>query len=288
MMAPPGSDPGPSLAARRALSWKEFKERRIAPLERAGGLLYWQFGDNEEFARAVLDESVERGGYRAISTFHFGNPDFTNSEPWLYRYYGRLPFVALQDAHGGESWWWSDTLAGFRTLFLAREPSWSGWLEALKENRVSTVRHDGVSRHETWRHGMPEVLAALAAREAEWRWWGARAEEIQRPAAVLALLRPEDRFEAGRPEAGAALRVRLWWETTGQGVLKQERARLLRLEVDGQAVEPRVMETKNAQGRLADRYHLVVLQELKAGRHVAVATVERLDNGKQERVALEW
>ena len=47
-----------------------------------------------------LDDSLARGGYAAISTFHFGNPDFTNSEPFLMHYRGRIPFVALQDAHG--------------------------------------------------------------------------------------------------------------------------------------------------------------------------------------------
>ena len=62
---------------------------------RRGGRLVWQFGENEELARIYLDDSLERGGYAAISTFHFGNPDFTNSEPFLNRYRGQIPFVAL-------------------------------------------------------------------------------------------------------------------------------------------------------------------------------------------------
>ena len=41
----------------------------------------------------------------------------------------QIPFIALQDAHAAESWWWSDMLAGFRTLFLAKEPTWQGWLD---------------------------------------------------------------------------------------------------------------------------------------------------------------
>ncbi len=48
----------------------------------------------------LLDDSIARSGFAAISTYHFGNPDFTNSDPMLMRYRGQLPFVALQDAHG--------------------------------------------------------------------------------------------------------------------------------------------------------------------------------------------
>ena len=65
---------------------------------------------------------VQRGGYAAISSFHFGNPDFTNSEPFLKHYWQRIPFIALQDAHGNEPWWWAGQLTGLRTLFLAAEP----------------------------------------------------------------------------------------------------------------------------------------------------------------------
>ena len=42
---------------------------------------------------------------------------------------------------------------GFRTLFLAREPTWDGWLDALKKNWVVAVRHDAVSGIKTWMHG---------------------------------------------------------------------------------------------------------------------------------------
>ena len=94
-------------------------------------------------------------GYAAISTFHFGNPDFTNSEPFLKRYRGQIPFVALQDAHGPEPWWFADMTTGFRTLFLAKQATWDGWLEALRINWVVAVRHDAVSGGKTWMHGGP-------------------------------------------------------------------------------------------------------------------------------------
>src|SRR5207237_6783708 len=124
---PAGSNFGPSVADKGTLSWEEYRRQRLDPLQKANGHLVWQFGENEELVRLYLDDSLARGGYAAISTFHFGNPDFTNSEPFLYRWRGRIPFVALQDAHGPEPWWFSDMTTGFRKLFLATEPTWDGW-----------------------------------------------------------------------------------------------------------------------------------------------------------------
>ncbi len=95
VIAPAGADIGPSLANAGVVSWPEFRTRRLDPLQRACGRLVWQFGENEDLVRMYLDDSIERGGYAAISTFHFGNPDFTNSEPFLNRYRGQIPFVAL-------------------------------------------------------------------------------------------------------------------------------------------------------------------------------------------------
>mgnify|MGYP000095912231 CR=1 FL=1 len=155
--------------------------------------------------RALLDDSVERGGFAAISTFHFGNPDFTNSEPFLHRWRGQIPFIGLQDAHGNEPWWFADQTTGYRTLFLAEAPTWDGWLKALKENWVVAVRHDEMSRGETWMHsGSDEVRDFVQARENEWRWWSGEQGKSYRPMASLVALRPEDEFEVGRPAQGVA------------------------------------------------------------------------------------
>jgi hypothetical protein len=288
VLAAPRSEPGPSLAGKQALSWSEFRDRRLAALKQAGGFAYWQFGDNEEFARAVLDESVENGGYAAISTFHFGNPDFTNSEPWLNRYHGMLPFIALQDAHGGESWWWSDNLAGFRTVFIAEEPTWNGWLKAMKNNWVAAVRHDAVSSYQTWQHGTRHVLRMLDDHPEQWRWWGEQPNDLRRPWALLTVLHPGDPFEVGAPERGLAVRLRCWWTATNQGVPKQERVRLVSLSLDGEKVEPTAIQAKNPQGVIVDRYHLFSLPNPKPGPHIVVAQVERLDNGAKQDLRAEF
>src|SRR5437764_12583800 len=94
IIAPAEIDFGQALSNQGVVTWENFRERRLTPLEKAGGRLIWQFGENEELVRMYLDDSLERGGYTAISTFHFGNPDFTNTEPFLNRFRGRIPFVA--------------------------------------------------------------------------------------------------------------------------------------------------------------------------------------------------
>jgi len=89
VIAPANADFGPPLSGKEAVLWEDFRRRRLAPLEKAGGRLIWQFNENEELTRLYLDDSLERGGYAGISTFHFGNPDFTNSEPFLTPYRAR-------------------------------------------------------------------------------------------------------------------------------------------------------------------------------------------------------
>jgi hypothetical protein len=288
IVAPAGVDAGQSLAGREAVTWTEFRSRRLQPLVRAGGRLIWQFGENEELTRLLLDESLERGGFAAISTFHFGNPDFTNSEPFLYRYRLQLPFIALQDAHGNEPWWFADMTTGFRTLFLATEPTWEGWLEALKRHWVVAVRHDAVSGQETWMHGgTPAVRQFVADHADAWQWWDN--PHIERPMVSLVAVRPDDMGEAARPERGVMLRVRCAWQNTAQGLPKRAIAELVKLVVDGQEVAATLVSRKRAAGRqLEEIYHQFHVEAPAAGRHRATATVRVLDSGQLVERSIEF
>ena len=77
---------------------------------RAAGLA---FGENEELVRLYLDDSVDRGGYSAISTFHFGNPDFTNTEPFLHRWRGKIPMWRCRTRTGQNLGRFADMTTGF-------------------------------------------------------------------------------------------------------------------------------------------------------------------------------
>ncbi len=273
IIAPAGADIGPSLANAGVVSWPEFRRRRLAPLEKAGGRLVWQFGENEELTRIFLDDALQRGGFAAISTFHFGNPDFTDSEPFLERYRLQLPFIALQDAHGGEPWWFADMTTGFRTVFLARAPTWEAWLDALKENWVAAVRHDAVSGFETWMHGgTPEVMEFIRERQDQWRWWDN--PDIQRPLVSIVAVTPQDKFEVARPQKGVTIRVRTAWENTAQGLPKKPITELVRLSADGAEVSPTLVAKKRPGGAvLEDHYHQFHIADPAPGRHTATARV---------------
>ncbi|MBI5767332.1 MAG: prenyltransferase [Verrucomicrobia bacterium] len=289
IIAPGDADFGPALGARgevpAPVSWPEFRERRLKPLGRGRGRLVWQFGENEELVRMFLDDSVERGGFAAISTFHFGNPDFTNSEPFLHRWRGQIPFIGLHDAHGAEPWWWGDMVGGYRTLFLATEPTWDAFLDALKQHRVLAVRRDDASRGELWMHASsPEVADFVREREREWRWWDNPA--IARPLVSLVALTPADTLETGRPESGVALRVRWAWKNTPQGFPQTPLAEFVRLTVDGVEVATTVTEKKRPNGNgLADVYRLAMVPT--PGRRRATVTVRELATGRLVEQTIE-
>lgn len=279
VVAPAGGEFGASLANRGVVSWPAFRERRLAPLVNAGGRLIWQFGENELLVRMLLDDSLDRGGYAAISTFHFGNPDFTNSEPFLKRYHGKIPFVALQDAHGDEPWWFADMTTGFRTLFLATEPTWEGWLNALRSNRVVAVRRDAVSGFKTWMHGGSRaVLEHVRRHEASWRWWDN--PRIARPMVSIVAVRPEDVFETPRPERGIMIRVRCAWENTAHGQPKKPIVELRKLLVDDVEVVPTLVAPRQPRGaNHTDYCHCHHLPNPPPGRHRAVAVVREMARG---------
>lgn len=281
ILAPADASTGAPLVGQSAVSWPDFRRKRLAPLEQVHGRLIWQFGENEELVRMLLDDSVEQGGYAAISTYHFGNPDFTNSEPFLHRWRRQIPFVALQDAHGPEPWWFSDMTTGFRTVFLATEPTWESWLQALKNNWVAAIRHDSWSAGQTWMHaGSPEVLGFVRAHERDWRWWDNPL--IQRPLISIVAVRPEDEFEVARPEKGIRLRVRCAWENTTQGLPKNPIAELVRLVVDGAPVEPALIEIKQARGSaLLDHYHQYHLPDPGASKYAVTAVARVMRTGEE-------
>ncbi len=287
MMAPPTGDVGASLANKGVVTWPEFRERRLNPLQRGGGRLIWQFGENEELVRMFLDDSVERGGFAAISTFHFGNPDFTNTEPFLKRWRGRIPYIALQDAHGPDPWWFADTTTAFRTLFLATEPTWDGWLNALKQNWVAAVRRDVCTRGKTWMHaGSPEVLAFVRAHARDWQWWDNPA--IQRPMVSMVALTPADELEAGRPDRGVVLRVRCAWENTAQGLAKQPLAEFVKVLLDGRETPAELVARKRGPTSYEDYHHRVALPDITAGTHRATAVVRVLETKAEVSQNIEF
>lgn len=271
-VAPDQESIGPAMAPKQAhIPWEKFRDDRLRRLQAGDGRLIWQFNENEELTRVLLDDAVASGSYSAIASFHFGNEDFRNTQPFLMRYEGVLPFIGLQDNHAAEPWWWGDQLEGFRTVFLAEDPSWEAWLDALKGRRVMAIRHDAVTNFQTqYAGGDSEVRAVVD------QWWKARRSTLLRPAALVTAVRADEEHDEHRPQSGVRLRVRCLHGNTSQGLPQTERAKLVRLLLNGKEVQWQTMEQKN------DRYHYVDVTT--PGRHTAEVVVH--DSRTQSPVKL--
>jgi hypothetical protein len=164
--------------------------------------------------------------------------------------------------------------AGFRTLFLAKEPTWDGWLEALRNQWVAAVRHDEVSGDQTWMHtSSDEVRDFLEARASEWQWWGGA--KNRRPLVSLVALRPSDTFEVGHPSEGICLRVRCAWTNTTQGRPKEPIVELRSVRIDDREVTPVLAAPRPPKGAgFLDHYYAVEMSGLSPGEHRATAVVE--------------
>lgn len=288
IMAPADAEIGRSVVNESPVSWDTFRNRRLAQLQEGGGRLNWQFGQHEDAIRLFLDDSLMRPGYSAISTFHFGNIDFTTSEPFLHRWRGQLPFIALQDAHGKEPWWFCDQTEGMRTLFLGTDSTWEAWLKALNNNWVAAVRHDYRTKYETWIHsGSDEVTEFVEQRELDWRWWDN--PDIGRPMVSMVEVRPEDAFEVGRPDAGVNLRIRVAHRNTNHGILKEPLAQFESLTVNGETVSPHLVSIPSTRSpdALEDQYYLYSIPP-SAGHCQATGVARILENGERVSQTIEF
>ena len=287
--APAGSDFGASMADKEhPIPWQKFLRQRIDPLRRVSGNNVWQFNENEELSRILLDQAVQEGTFSSISDFHFGSEHFLATQPFLNRYRDVMPFIGLQDAHTG-AWWWMEFLVGFRTLFLATEPTWKGWLEALRRNWVVNVRHDAITEFETQIAGASNnVQRYILDRSASWRWWGDRPDDLRRPWASLTAVTPQDEFDDVRPENGVNLCVRCWLDTKPFGTPKVPVTELVSLELDGHAVSATHVERPPGKGGRGDDYHLWRMTADQTGRHAAVATVRMIRTGAVAKVKTEF
>jgi hypothetical protein len=256
-------------------------------LQAVNGGLILQISNNEPLTRMLLDESVNNGGYLAISTVHFGqNFSFVQSHLQEYRY--QLPFITLQDAHGTESWWWSNELVSHRTLFLATEPTYDAMIKALKNQQVVAVRHDSVSNNQTrMLGGTEETRKFIFAKQDSWKWWNNNTQETSRPWAAVTVLLPTDTFEVGRPDKGVNIRVRCWWTGTRQ-VLAKPMVALQELKIDGRVVEPELVSTKARNGDIADSYYLYQWQQPSPGNHTIETKLRHLSNNTVKTMSTEY
>lgn len=261
------------------LSWAEYRKTFVEPLLKDNGALLLQISNNEPSARMILDESTSKGGYAAISTIHF-NQDFLFWDPFLYQYRYQYPFVSLQDAHGKESWWWSGELIGYRTLFLAKEPTYAAMMKALKNNWIVAVRHDSLSKYKTRiLGGAPGVRQYVLAHQDQWKWWE-KPEQLEHPWAAITIVWPEDSFEVTRPVKGVNIRLRPWWHTD-KFVLKYPIVKLVQLSIDNKILTTTYVE-KKGRDNIIDSYYWYHLPSLSKGKHQLKAELINIKTGEKQ------
>lgn len=271
-IAPPGVNKELNLDGS---SWQSYRNSFIEPLLKDNGSLILQITNNEPLGRMILDESVQKGGFAAISTIHFGQ-NFSFWLPWLHQYRYQLPFIALQDAHGTQSWWWVNELAAFRTLFLGKTGSYEELMQALKNNWVVAVRHDSVSDYKTrMLGGAAGVQSYFHSMQDTWKWWKEEATGLNIPWAAITVITKKDSFEVARPENGVNIRVRCWWNSIRQA-LKEPVVTLEALKIDNVVVKPEYVELKDKRGGLTDSYYLYSVQKPLSGKHVIEATLKNV------------
>lgn len=268
-------------------SWQEYHKNYVQPLLKDGGALLLQISNNEPLARILLDESIKNGGYAAISTIHFSQ-NFLFFLPYLYQYRYQLPFVALEDAHGSQSWWWTDELLHYRTLFLAKEPTYEAMMKALKNNWVVAVRHDSLSGYKTRiLGGAPGVQQYVLSHQDEWKWWRGKPDQLNRSWAAITVLRPSDSFEVARPEEGVNIRIRCWWRATTSG-LKHQVVKLKEFRMDNKLINPEYIEKKGRRGRLTDAYYLYKIPHPSKGKHTVHVTLVNIENGLERMMTMPF
>jgi hypothetical protein len=263
--------------------WQQFRSIHVQKLLDDNGALIWQVSNNEPLGRMLLDETVKNGGYAGISTVHFIQ-NFLFWLPYLYQYRYQIPFVALQDAHGTEAWWWSDELLHYRTLFLAKEPTYEAMMTALKNNWVIAVRHDSLTDFKTRiLGGAPGVQSYILSQQNKWKWWGDEPENLIRPWAAITVVGPKDSFEVARPEKGVNIRIRCWW-TAKRPVLDAPVVTLEQLKIDNKIVKTEYIEKKDRRGRPSDAYYLYTISAPSKGRHAIEATFRNQRDNKLKKM----
>jgi prenyltransferase beta subunit len=264
-------------------NWDQLKNDYLKPLLNDKGALIFQVSNNEPLTRILLDESARSGAFAGISTFHFGQ-NFLFFLPHLYEYRYRIPFVSLQDAHGPEVWWWINELIGYRTLFLAKEPTYEELMKALRNNLVVAVRHDAVTGFKTRvLGGAPGVQQHILTNKQQWQWWSDDGNELIHPKAVVTIIKPGDKHESTRPDQGVYIRVRCWWNSNRQ-VLREPLVKLERLLVNGIEVEPEYVQITNNRGQIMDSFFIYHIPQPLNTEYEIKAVIRELENGNMKTI----
>src|SRR5690606_36992077 len=131
--------------------------------------------------------------------------------------------------------------------------------------------------------GINAARAFISTKENDWNWWNDDHSVRGRPAAALTILKPDSKYEAGKPARGIAVRVRVNWNSN-RNTLRESASELVSLEIDGREVEAKLVTVKGRGPNPSDSYYIYETSDLGKGKHVAKASVRDIKSGKVEVV----
>jgi prenyltransferase beta subunit len=155
------------------LLWKDYQQKVIGPAQQLGSLVYPEHEFEMEYGYSAYDDGVyKKNGYNAVlAGFNWEPHDFVRVFPWRERYVDKLTPIADADAHGDLKKW-SPHLNHTRHLFLAKNPTYAGFLDAAANGRVVCVIQgaEGVPTGVTY-YGRKPSVDYVKQRLGDWKWW---------------------------------------------------------------------------------------------------------------------
>ena len=114
-------------------------------------------------------DAYDRNYNAFLAGFNWTPSDFVRVFPWRERFIGQLAPIADADAHGDLEKW-SEHLDFTRNLYLARDPSYEGFIDAASSSRLVCViaPRDG---EDVAFYGARPAVDFVKARIDQWRWW---------------------------------------------------------------------------------------------------------------------
>ena len=149
-------------------TYEEFKVKGIASVHDGGGLFFSDFLKPFDVYDMIVSDSIDSCESYDLFAPVVGVQDALLSNPEFRKYIGQVPLIVNTDSHY-DSWRMIGRTNVASTLYLARNGSWEGFLEAVQLNRLASIMRDqrGVTIY-----ARPDLTKFLYGTIDLWSWWG--------------------------------------------------------------------------------------------------------------------
>jgi len=179
-------------------SFDAFRIFKLRIIRKNGGFSYLEpYSDEPEYLKIILDQSVARSdGYDFVDVGRL------RSNPWLEKYAisGRILPLVQADQHK-DCWWEAQKLNQKRLLYIAKNASWKGFVDAARNGRVCVAFRGDVL-------GPKDAVQYASSRIDEWKWWDFPEKPKALPSVMCFPITQSLAQEWDQPFDGAILKIR--------------------------------------------------------------------------------